>query len=302
MVVVDAQPDPSAAGGLPGPPATGGSIGHSNLLRERANPLGAYLRARREQVSPQQVGLPVSGGRRVPGLRREELAMLAGISADYYLRLERGRDRNPSAQVIEALARALQLDRDHVSHLVALASAPSRAVSDVSEPESVPDSALRLLDVLEQPAFIEDPYFTVLAANSSAQGLNPRLVPGRNQIRDLFLNRDEQALHPDWERAAACLTAGLRSSAGSHGSDPRFLQLTDELSRTSHQFRQLWARHDVRAQRGATVRLTHPQAGSLTLNREQLGINGTGGIKLVILYSADDSGAAAVTASGVGRD
>lgn len=272
-------------GGLSGPPSAGGA----DLDRERTNPLGAYLRARREQVTPERAGLPVTGARRVPGLRREELALLAGISADYYLRLERGRDRNPSIQVVDALARALQLDPDHLAHVRALASGTAGPPAPPRRDE-VPDSARRLIRALDHPAFIENAFLDVLASNRAARELNPRLVPGRNQLRDLFLDAEEQALHPDWERAAACLTASLRHTAGRDTDDPRYVRLTSELGRTSPSFRRLWARHDVRAQRGAAVRLTHPRAGTVTLHREQLGLNGADRLTLVVYYPGAEPG------------
>src|SRR4051795_9620457 len=117
-------------------------------MTDEPNLLGDHLRARRELLTPAQAGLPVTGVRRVPGLRREELAMLAGISADYYLRLERGKDRTPSVQVLEALARALQLDDDHLSHLKALASEPSR-VAAASPQYEIPQTALELIAALD---------------------------------------------------------------------------------------------------------------------------------------------------------
>ncbi len=288
MSAIRTQPGPPATGGLPGPPPDDDRGVDPGLDKERRNPLGSYLRARRELITPERAGLSVAGARRVPGLRLEELAMLAGISADYYLRLERGRDRNPSAQVLEALARALHLDHDHVTHLRALALTPARPPARRRE-VPVPASALQLIHALDRPAFIENAYFDVLAANSAALDLNPRLTPGRNQLRDLFLDDDEQAMHPDWELAAACLTAGLRHTMGRDTDDPRYFELTNELSQTSSAFRRLWARHDVRAQRGAAVRLTHPRDGTVTLNREQLSINETDHVKLVVYYPRADT-------------
>lgn len=278
------QPGPGSTGVLSDPPHrdTGRASG-SDMARELANPLGTYLRVRRDLVTPEQAGLLVTGNRRVPGLRREELAMIAGISADYYLRLERGKDRTPSPHVLEALARALQLDHDHFEHLKALASEPSR-VATSSPQHEIPQTARELIDALGHPAFIEDAYFDVLAANEAALELNPRLQPGRNQIRDLYVDKDEQALHPDWDGVAACLTASLRHAMGNATDDPRFHQLTGELSRSSIRFQQIWARHDVRAQRGAVVRLKHPRLGEQTFNREQLQLNGTDRLSLVIYY------------------
>ncbi|MGS2640658.1 MmyB family transcriptional regulator [Streptosporangium sp. LJ11] len=248
------------------------------------NALGAYLRARRELVTPQQAGIPGVGVRRVPGLRREEVAMLAGISADYYLRLERGRDRNPSAQVLESIARVLHLDDDHIAHLRTLVSEAPRRRRRRPPREIPPPGALKLLDSLVQPAFIEGRYFDILASNSLARALSPGLAAGGNQLRDMFLDPAEQALHPDWKDVTECLVANLRQSVGNDIDDPRFIELTGELSLASPHFRRLWARHEVRGQRGSLMRINHPQVGELTLNRERLGIGGTEGLMLVVYH------------------
>ncbi|ONI73999.1 transcriptional regulator [Kribbella sp. ALI-6-A] len=249
-----------------------------------SNALGAYLRARRELVTPQQVGIPDIGVRRVPGLRREEVAMLAGISADYYLRLERGRDRKPSVQVLEAIARVLQLDDDHFAHLLTLVAEVPRRRKRRPRKQTPPAGALKLLDSLVQPAFIEDRYFDILAVNRMATALSPGLAVGGNQLRDLFLDPAEQALHPEWENVTECFVANLRQSVGSNVDDPRFIELTGELSLASARFRQLWARHEVRGQRGTPLRLDHPLVGEMVLNRERLSINGAEDLMLVVYH------------------
>ncbi|MFD6443779.1 helix-turn-helix domain-containing protein [Promicromonospora sp. NPDC060204] len=276
------QPGPGRDRGLPGPP-----------LRDRTNPLGAYLRARRELVTPRQAGLPEAGRRRVPGLRREEVALLAGISADYYLRLERGRDRNPSAQVLESLARVLRLDDAHVAHLRTLvADAPgqhARPRERRPAEETLPDGARKLLDSLVQPAFVEGRYFDVVASNALARAVDPRLDVGGNQLRDLFLDPAAQALYPDWANVTECFVASLRQSAGTDLDDPRFVELVGQLS-ASTRFRELWARHEVRGQRGTPLRIDHPQVGELTVNRERLGIGGAEHLMLVVYHP--DTGSA----------
>ncbi|MFI5907891.1 helix-turn-helix transcriptional regulator [Dactylosporangium sp. NPDC051541] len=253
-------------------------------MRESTNALGAFLRARREQVTPRQAGIPEVGARRVPGLRREEVAMLAGISADYYLRLERGRDRNPSPQVLEAIARVLRLDEAHVTHLLSLASGAARPPRRRARKETPPPGALKLLDSLLQPAFIEDRYFDILASNRLARALSPGLAAGGNQLRDLFLDPAEQALHPEWESVTECFIANLRQAVGNDVGDPRFIELTGELTLASPRFRRLWARHEVRGQQGTPIRLRHPQVGELTLNRERLSIGGTESLMLVVYH------------------
>jgi transcriptional regulator with XRE-family HTH domain len=210
--------------------------------------------------------------------------MLAGISADYYLRLERGRDRNPSAQVLESIARVLHLDDDHVAHLRTLVAEPVLPRRRRPLQEVPPAGALKLLDSLVQPAFIEGRYFDVLASNSPAKALDPRLEVGGNQLRDLFLDPAQQTLYPEWQNVTECFVANLRQAVGNNTDDPRFVELTEELSLASPRFRQLWARHEVRGQRGTPIRLEHPQVGELTLNRERLEIGGAEGLMLVVYH------------------
>jgi transcriptional regulator with XRE-family HTH domain len=255
-------------------------------MSDDPNTLGEYLRARRELVTPDSVGLPQFGVRRTPGLRREEVAMLAGISADYYLRLEQGRDRNPSVQVLESLARVLQLDETGTSYLLSLGREKPRRARRRPRKETVPAGVLKLLGTVGLPAFVEGRYFDVLAANPLATALSPRLVAGRNRVRDVFLDPAEQALYPDWDRATAHVVAGFRRSVGTDTDDPRFIELVGELSLASDRFRALWARHDVGLYRGSGVTLDHPQVGPITLNREKLAINGTDG-QVLAIYHAD---------------
>ena len=263
---------------------------YRGLVSETTNPLGAYLRARRELVTPQQVGLPDGGVRRVPGLRREEVAMLAGISADYYLRLERGRDRHPSLQVLESIARVLHLDDDHMAHLMSLVAEVPRQRKRQRRNEIVPPGMLQLLDSLVQAAYIEGRYFDVLASNRLATALSPSLAVGGNQLRDMFLDEAEQALQPDWEDLTECFIANLRQVVGTDIDDPRVIELTGTLSLASPRFRQLWARHEVRRQWGTRIRFNHPEVGEMTLNRERLSIGGAEELMIVIFHADPGSG------------
>jgi transcriptional regulator with XRE-family HTH domain len=253
-------------------------------MADGPNHLGEYLRARRALVTPEQAGIDDRGARRVPGLRREEVAMLSGISADYYLRLERGRDRNPSVQVLESIARVLQLDDEGTSYLLSLgADRPRRSRPQVRR-ESAPVGIGKLLSTLPQPAFVEGRYFDVLAANPMATVLSPRLTVGRNQLRDMFLDPEEVALHPDWDGTTECLISSLRHSVGTDIGDPRFIELVGELSLASPRFRAVWSRHDVLSQRATSTRFQHPQVGEIVLYRERLAIGGTPGMHLVIYH------------------
>ncbi|GGM05053.1 transcriptional regulator [Nakamurella endophytica] len=249
----------------------------------RTNALGEFLRARRELLDPADEGLRVLGVRRTPGLRREEVATLAGISADYYLRLEQGRDRNPSAQVVQALARVLRLDAaatDYLSDLATARRPPPR------RRETVPAGIRQLLEVVGLPAFVESRMFDVLAANHLASVLSPAIRIGENRLRSVFLDPAEQALYPDWADASAGMVASFRASLGTDVDDPRIAQLVGELSLASDRFRRLWARHDVRALAGGAMRMDHPVAGRLDLRREKLPVGGTDG-QLLVLYHAE---------------
>jgi transcriptional regulator with XRE-family HTH domain len=264
--------------------------GYRGRVTNEQNLLGEYLRARRELVSPADAGIPISGVRRVAGLRREEVAMLAGISADYYLRLEQGRDRNPSAQVLESIARVLRLDDD--SYLLSLAADKPRRARRPRK-ETFPTGVAKLVSTLPLPAFVEGRYLDVLAANSLATALSPRLAVGGNRLRDVFLDLAERDMFaPHWELAAGALVASFRQLVGTDTDDPRYIELVGELSLASPLFRELWARHDVATRQGAVMRFQHPQVGELILNREKLVVGGTDNIMLVIYHPDAGSDAA----------
>jgi transcriptional regulator with XRE-family HTH domain len=250
---------------------------------DRANLLGEYLRARRALVTPEQAGLAPGAHRRVPGLRREEVAMLAGISADYYLRLERGRDKNPSPQVLASLARVLRLDELEEEYLLGLAAArPERKRR--RKPERVPARLHQLLAGVGIPAFVEGRAFDVLASNQLAVALSPRLRPGYNRLRSLLLDPEEQEFQQDWTRSAEGFIAAFRKSVGDDTGNPRFVELVGELALSSERFRTLWARHDIRNLDGGTTTVNHPVVGELRLHRDKLP---AGEGLLLVLYYAD---------------
>lgn len=251
--------------------------------------LGDFLRARRELVRPDDVGLRTDGVRRTPGLRREEVALLAGISSDYYLRLEQGRDRNPSVQVLEAIARVLLLDEVATDHLLALATPQPRNRRRRPRKETVPAGVAQLVAALDLPAFVEGRYFDVLAANDLATALSPRIRVGANRLRDVFLDPAERELFPDWEDVTARLVAGFRERIGTDTDGPDVVQLVGELSLASERFRQLWARHDVKVAVGRQMRFLHPQVGELTLRCEKLGVSGTDGQLLAVHHAEPGS-------------
>lgn len=251
------------------------------------NALGDYLRARREQVRPEDAGIRSVGFRRVPGLRREEVAMLAGISSDYYLRLEQGRDRNPSAQVLEALADVLRLDADARNYLLGLAQP---ALHPRIRSEQAPESIVELIDGwTSSPAYVQNKYTDVLAVNALCAALSPNYRVGVNLLTAVLLDPRERELRRDWEDLSAEGVAVLRSELGPNVDDPRLKELVGELSVRSERFRRLWARHDVRPRRGRLSRLTHPEVGDLDLRSDKLTVGGTDNVTLVVFHAVPGS-------------
>ncbi|QRP49867.1 helix-turn-helix domain-containing protein [Amycolatopsis sp. FDAARGOS 1241] len=248
------------------------------------NLLGDYLRARRELVAPEDVGLPAGGRRRVRGLRREELALLAGISSDYYMRLEQGRDQNPSAQVLDALARVLGLDAAAATHLHSLA-APPPAVA-VGAPPVVPPSIAELIGTWPTtPAYVQDRLTNVLAANAIATAFSPKYAPGHNLLREVFLDPAERDFRVEWEQITADGVGGLRASLGANVGDPAATELVTELAAKSERFRELWARHDIKPRTAHRANFRHPVAGPIGLHSDKLTLPGADALQLVVFHA-----------------
>jgi len=255
------------------------------------NALGDYLRARRGQVRPEDVGLVQGARRRVQGLRREELATLAGISSDYYLRLEQGRDKNPSAQVLDALARALLLDIKATEHLHQLAVA-SGSHRDHGYVETVTDGVDELIEQFAMPAIVASRCLDVLAANSIARALSPGFTPGENFLRWRLLEPAARDFYVDWDEATDVAVSGLREAAASDPTDPRLRSVIDELLAASERFRELWARADV-GYRVGIMHMRHPKVGDLHLQRNRFNIPHSGGQHLLIYRAEPGSESAA---------
>jgi transcriptional regulator with XRE-family HTH domain len=257
---------------------------------EADNRIGQFLRAHRELVQPEDVGIEAFGRRRVPGLRREELAMLAGVSVDYYVRLEQGRERHPSEQVLDSLARALQLDDTAARHLQELARPPARRRRPSARPQRVRPGVERLIEGWSHtPAMVYGRCMDVLAANSLADAVHGRPLRGENALRSIFLNSGAREFYADWEDVARDTVAWLRALAGADLDDPRLTELVGELSLKSEEFRRLWARHDVREKTSGTKRFVHPVVGELSLGYESLTIGGAPGQVLVVYHAEPGS-------------
>ena len=251
-------------------------------MATEANALGDFLRARRQQVRPEEVGLVPGARRRVAGLRREELAILAGISAEYYLRLEVGRDKHPSPQVLDALARALGLDSKARDYMHALVTAPG---ADTPELEASAFALAEVIDEFLMPAILTNRYQDVLAANPLARVLSPGFRPGQNFLRWRLLDPAARELYVNWDEATEMAVSGLRELSGPCPGDARMQEFVAELSSVSARFRELWSRADVGYRLGIH-HMRHPLVGELYLYRHRLNAPYPGGDH-VVMYRAD---------------
>jgi transcriptional regulator with XRE-family HTH domain len=249
--------------------------------------LGAFLQSRRARIQPEEVGLPPYGRRRVPGLRREEVAQLAGVSVDYYIRLEQGRGKHVSDAVLDAVARVLQLDPTEHQHLRDLAR-PAR--TPAPSPHVRPGVRLMLDRLRDTPAFVLGRRMDVLAWNDLCGALNgfrPGTTP--NMVREVFQSPGARAFYPEWPAVAAETVAYLRLDAGKHPDDPQLAALIGELSVKSEDFRRLWADHLVKEKTYGVKRLNHPVAGELELAYETMALPGEADQTVVLYTAAPDS-------------
>ncbi|PRY13487.1 helix-turn-helix domain-containing protein [Kineococcus rhizosphaerae] len=246
--------------------------------------LGDFLRARRAAVSPAEAGLPAGTRRRVPGLRRSEVALLAEISVEYYVRLEQGRERGPSPAVLDALAAALRLTRDGAEHLYRLAGlAP--APLDVG-PERVDPRLTTLLAAWPgTPAVVLGRALDVLAANDLAEELFGGFPTTRNLVEFVFLAPQARTLYPDWNVVARNTVAAFRLADGAHPGDPR-LRAVREALRDSEEFTRLWDRHDARGKTAERKRFAHPRAGEFTLDVQTFDVRDGAGQQLAVYHAA----------------
>ncbi|MER5646500.1 helix-turn-helix transcriptional regulator [Streptosporangium sp. NPDC002524] len=241
------------------------------------NLLGEFLRARREATSPAQVGFLHSPSSRTPGLRREEVAMLSGVSASYYIRLEQGRERNPSSQVLSALARVLRLDPEATGYLYSLAHPGVRPRVETGAVERVAPSLLRLIHLCpDAPAMVIGRRLDILAVNPMIEALYEGMTNIDNCLRMIYLDPRAADFYPDWEKAARSKTAQLRSAVAADPDDPYLDGLVEELTARSEEFRRIWARHEVRTRVNEAKELRHPTLGDLTFSWEVLSVGGTG--------------------------
>jgi transcriptional regulator with XRE-family HTH domain len=261
---------------------------------ETSNDIREFLTSRRAKVTPDQAGLPAYGARRrVTGLRREETAMLAGISVEYYTRLERGDANGASEDVLEGIARALQLDEAERAHLFDLVRSANRGRPTRSRPsqERVRPTVERIIDAMTGvPAYVRNGRLDILAANPLGDALYSPvfsdLTGTANMTRFIFLHPQAAEFFPGWEQIANDAVAILRAEAGRDPYDRRLSDLIGELSTRSDQFRVRWAAHNVKFHRAGTKTLHHPLVGDLTLAYEALDLPGDSGQRILV-YTAE---------------
>jgi hypothetical protein len=266
-----------------------------------ARELGDLLRSRRERLQPADVGLPAGSRRRTPGLRREEVALLASISPTYYAFLEQGRIPRPSRQVLDALGRALQLEpveRAHVYQLVHGDPAPSDGVG-----ETVSSAVAALVDRLDPcPTYVTGRRFDVLASNRAARALwtdwRARPPEDRNMLWWTFADASARTILVEWETEAAALLARYRAEADRHLDDPGFLELTSRLRAASLEVREWWPRHEIAPLGWRTKRLRHPGLGELELRPVVLRVADDPDQKLITFDPGDDESRIAEVLAG----
>ncbi|GIH79318.1 helix-turn-helix transcriptional regulator [Planobispora longispora] len=262
-----------------------------------ARELGDFLRARRGRLRPSDVGLEPGGRRKVTGLRREELALLAGLSTDYYQRMEQGREVRPSDDVLDALAGALGLDAEERRHLFALAHAARRPIPTRVDrgPERVPDSTRRLLRVMDTPVVVLGRHLDLLAWNPMAEALlgDPDACPP-DRLNMLLLMFDDtltgERSCPDWERQALDYIGMMRAAVATDPTHPRATAIVGELSIRSVEFRRLWARHDVRASVSGTKTFRVPAVGDIVLDWDTYPLPGSPG-PVMLVFTAEPGSA-----------
>ncbi len=262
---------------------------------DRRAELSEFLRTRRARLKPRDVGLPDHGRhRRVPGLRREELAQLAGVSVAYYTRLEQGNGRNVSAEVLDAIARALRLTDAEHNHLTHLAKPKQHKKRQAARPQQVRGPLRELLDTLDGvPAYITGRRSDLLCWNRMAAAVFgdwSELPPqDRNWARMVFLRPEYRDLYVEWEQKAIDIVCHLRMDAGCHPDDPRLSALVGELSVKSEDFRRLWATHDVKEKSHGVKLLRHPLVGDLALRYESFRLVDDAELALVTYHAEPGS-------------
>jgi transcriptional regulator with XRE-family HTH domain len=283
---------------VPAPPGSGscivgilGGVGAVEAIDTRRQELAAFVRSRRERLHPEQVGLPRSRRRRTPGLRREEVAQLAGVGVTWYTWLEQGRDINPSHEVLESIARTLRFDAHERTHLFTLAGVPVAA--PVDECATLFPTARTILDSLEpNPAVLMNARWDVLAYNrvyaSFFSDLDAIPIEDRNCIWLAFTDPEWRQVIVDWNEVAGRMVGEYRAAMAEHLDDPSWHALLARLCEASPEFAARWDRHDVRRMESSRKRVRHPELGVLTLDYTNLWLDPSLGTRVVAFTPGDE--------------
>ncbi|TDC76643.1 helix-turn-helix transcriptional regulator [Streptomyces hainanensis] len=265
--------------------------------RARREQLREFLRTRRARLVPGEVGVPLVGRRRTPGLRREEVALLADVSVSWYTWLEQGRDINVSADVLDAIARALRLDEAERAYLYVLTGLNPPAPTGAGQAAAAPE-LLRLVDAwAPRPALLLDRYWNIAATNNAARAVFGYDDTDGNCLISYFTNPRYRSMHTHWTAAAPGVVAAFRAAAARHPDDAEFFRIVDELRETSGEFEELWARHDVATVTQTVKAVRHPDVGELIFDTTLLSLADRPGHHLELQNPRPGSG----TESRLGR-
>jgi transcriptional regulator with XRE-family HTH domain len=269
-------------------------VQHLDAGDVRRRELAEFLRSRRERITPDQVGLPTAGRRRTPGLRREEVAQLAGVGVTWYTWLEQGRDINASEQVLEAIAGTLRLDPYERSHLYTLAGAPEPPMTKVCR--AIPAGVHATLAKLDPfPAVVQNARSDILAFNRAYDFLmdvESLPIEDRNGVLQMFTNPDWQNKVVDWEERVGQLVGQLRAAFAEHVNEPAWKSLIKRMRRESPRFEALWQRHEIRPMRNLTKSFRHPKAGVLNFDYTYLWLGRRSELRMTSYTPADEETAA----------
>jgi transcriptional regulator with XRE-family HTH domain len=263
----------------------------SALIGTRRQELGAFLRTRRERLGPEVVGLPRSRRRRTPGLRREEVAQLAGVGVTWYTWLEQGRDINPSPQVLESIARTLRFDPHERTHLFALAGVAA-APEETDLCATLFPTARAVLEALEpSPAVLLNARWDILAYNTVHKSFFPFLddlaVEDRNCLWLSFTHPGWRSVLVDWDETVGRMVGEYRAAMAEHLDDPSWRSLAERLLEVSPEFRSRWQRHEISGPEGTQKRVRHPELGVLSLEYTSLWLDPAGSARIAVLTAVD---------------
>jgi transcriptional regulator with XRE-family HTH domain len=282
------------------------SVTITNGTAERRTELAAFLRTRRERISPEDVGLPPGTRRRTAGLRREELAQLAGVGVTWYTWLEQGRPINASVQVLDAIARTLRLDATERAHLFRLADVPGTAAVPGCDDCPLPDEIQQVLDALPIPACVVTERFDLLAWNAVYAAIFPAVTSAptaeRNTLLSVFTSLPCCAPYDNHQASCATMVGQLRAAYSKHLGDPAWTHFVRRLEAESPAFAEAWAAHDVAQPTGMVKNLRHPSVGRITVTSTSFAVQAVPGARMTVYTPADERSKKALARLAAGEE